>query len=228
MRYLIHECNARKWYVDRFLIPSMLEQGIPTDYISVWLDKENKGNLFSCMESFLDCKNREGGTWHLQDDVIISRDFKKRTFKDFDEVVCGFCGKEISNVEQHGYVWPNRMWFSFPCIYIPNYISYECAEWFYREGQYEERFKERVSKGKSDDYIFLRFLVENHREDVDVINLRPNLVDHIDYILGGSVLNMQRKRDARSAHFVDSDLVEKLREEIKSYDREILLSNDQV
>lgn len=227
MRYLIHACNDRLWYVDEFLIPSMLVQGIERKDISVWLDKESKGNLFSCMDSFLDCGKYNCGTWHLQDDVIIARGFARRTAKDCEEVVCGFCGKEVGpHPEKFGHVQMRHMWFSFQCIYIPNYLAFECADWFYSEGRYEERFKERIAEGKSDDYFWLRFMVENHRDDVDCCNLKPNLVDHVDYLLGGSVINKSRKRDNTSAYFNDHDLIEQLREEIEKRERKVLLSDD--
>ena len=52
MRYLIHTCLQRHWYVKDYLIPSMIAQGIPDEEIQVWLDSERKGNLASCIESF--------------------------------------------------------------------------------------------------------------------------------------------------------------------------------
>lgn len=212
MRYLIHACEERLWYVNEFLIPSLQAQGIPETYIFTWVDAEHKGNLFSCMDSFADCRKFDGGTWHLQDDVIISRRFKQETFKDFDEIRCGYCGKEIGpDITKIGYVSPIRMWFSFQCIYIPNYLACECANWFYNEAIYEERFKERIDRKKSDDYIWQRFVAEHHRDDVDIINLKLNLVDHIDYILGGSVINKNRTRNNTAMYFEDVDLIDDLK-----------------
>ena len=69
MKYMIHACPQRMWYVEEFLVPSMRDQDIRPDEIEIRCDTEGKGNLLSCMESFRDCGERPGGTWHLQDDV---------------------------------------------------------------------------------------------------------------------------------------------------------------
>ncbi len=74
-KYMIHACLARMWYVEEFLIPSMLEQGIEWESITIWNDAQRRGNLIACMDSFLSLAGSDGGTWHLQDDVIICRDF---------------------------------------------------------------------------------------------------------------------------------------------------------
>ena len=41
MKYMIHCCPKRMWYVEEYLIPSMLRQGIDRDSIIIWND--NKG-----------------------------------------------------------------------------------------------------------------------------------------------------------------------------------------
>ena len=51
-KYVIHACQQRKWYVDDYLIPSMLKQGINEDDITIWLDDKHQGNLFACMNCF--------------------------------------------------------------------------------------------------------------------------------------------------------------------------------
>ena len=51
-RYVIHACPDRMWYVDGFLLPSLLEQGICRDDILIWNDEERKGNLWAAMECF--------------------------------------------------------------------------------------------------------------------------------------------------------------------------------
>ena len=75
-RYLIHACPRRMWYVEEYLIPSMLKQGIAKGDIRVYNDKEGEGNLRACMKAFALCEGIPGGTWHLQDDVCICRNFK--------------------------------------------------------------------------------------------------------------------------------------------------------
>ena len=44
-KYLIHCCNDRMWYVKEFLIPSMIKQGISTDDIFIYQDKNKIGNF---------------------------------------------------------------------------------------------------------------------------------------------------------------------------------------
>ena len=67
-KYMIHTCPKRKWYVDEFLVPSMIEQGIDSQDITVYNDENEDGHLMAFMNSWKQLK--EGGTWHLQDDII--------------------------------------------------------------------------------------------------------------------------------------------------------------
>ena len=90
MKYMIHACPKRMWYVGDYLIPSMLAQGIDKGNIIVWNDIDGVGNLASCLASFASCQE-EGETWHLQDDVVICHDFAERTASAPKGVVCGFC-----------------------------------------------------------------------------------------------------------------------------------------
>ena len=45
MNIMIHACDDRMWYVNDFLVPSLLAQGIPKSSIKLWADTEHKGNL---------------------------------------------------------------------------------------------------------------------------------------------------------------------------------------
>ena len=198
-RYLIHACEERMWYVEDYLIPSMYEQGIDT--VDAWVDVDRDGNLQSCMQSFLDCENYGGSTWHLQDDVIISRDFAKRTQEYTDGVVCGFCCNMFEISKSYG------MWYSFPCIHIPDWLAVECAKWFYKPNT-QKQFAGFINRGKCDDEIFMHYCRINHFE---YTNLNPNLVDHVDYLIGGSLTNAQRNyKITRSSYWKDEDLVEQL------------------
>lgn len=191
MKYMIHACQSRLWYVTEYLIPSMKEQGIEPEEIETWLDTEGKGNLISCMDSFRTCNGN--GTWHLQDDVVICSDFAARTKEHDDGIVCGYAyQKDVNRLGPRiGYVAPEDMWWSFPCIRIPDEIAFECAEWFYNWAYRRNEYHEYISAGKYDDYLFLEFLKLRHG-DIQVLNLAPNLVDHIDYLIGGSAINRDR------------------------------------
>ena len=213
MRYMIHACPRRMWYVNDFLIPSMLDQGISREDIIVWNDERGRGNLFSCMDSFASCRGVDGGTWHLQDDVLICRDFAEYT-QEFvgDQVVCGFCFSGYENgTPITGEVYSVLMWqSSFPCIYIPNAIAAECAEWFFKDARYRPEFADWVASRKKDDTFFRTFFVERHRDE-KVINLAPHLVEHVDYIIGGSTINQWRGHTSRGDWFMDDDLVDELK-----------------
>ena len=151
----------------------------------------------------------------MQDDVIICRDFKKRTEKiDSNSVVCGF----VSNADGHIKVAdpdPLNMWWSFPCIYIPNYLAKECAEWYYTTAKYHPKYIGYAKENKYDDAIFREFLIALYPH-VSIVHLRPSLVDHIDYLIGGSVINKQRvSQNNRAAYFEDTDLVDDIKIKIK-------------
>lgn len=218
MHYMIHACEERRWYVYDFLIPSMTKQGISEDDIDVWTDWDHKGNLFSCMDSFGECGKRNASTWHLQDDVIISKDFYKRTKSTNPKhIVCGFCGKAFGpDPFKYGKVPNYEMWFSFPCIHIPDKFAGEFSKWFYEDCINRDRhgIQDRILDGKSDDWFWRRFIRECHPY-TDIYNLKPNLVDHIDHFLGGSIINPKREKDTRAAWFEDLDLVEELGAKLK-------------
>ena len=216
MHYMIHACPQRMWYVDGYLIPSMKAQGIPEEEITVWNDTEGKGNLFSCMESFKTCSGQEGGTWHLQDDVIISRDFAARSREYDDGIVCGFgCLNFGPSMQETGRKPSMFMWYSFQCIRIPNEIAREFTEWFYNDAINRTQYASQVVDRKHDDWFFREFIKERKR-DLWIQNLDPNLVDHIDYLIGGTLINQQRHLQInRSAFFPDQDLVEELKQRLK-------------
>lgn len=218
MRYMIHASPARMWYVREFLIPSLEAQGILPHEIAVWNDDEGKGNLFSCMEAFRRCgETGKFGTWHLQDDVIISRRFRTMTEKTDLGVVCGFgCRNFGPDMEMHGELTAPWMWYSFQCIRIPDSLAGECAEWFFEDAMHRTKYAAQVVDRRHDDWFFREFMLEKHRE-LRIVNLKPNLVDHIDYLIGGTLINrLRRIRVNRAAFFPDGDLVEKLEAELKT------------
>lgn len=61
MNILIHACPQRMWYVYEQLVPSLIAQGAE---VEIWNDKEGKGNLKACMESFA-ARKGDGATWHI-------------------------------------------------------------------------------------------------------------------------------------------------------------------
>ena len=208
-KYLIHACNSRMWYVENFIVPSMIEQGIGEDDITVYNDVNGDG----CLKSFIESSKKHchgNGTWHLQDDIAICRDFKKRTEELDNGIVCGFACTFDTEVKPGKRKVEEGMWWSFPCIRIPDNIMQNCVSWVdtyvWRDPQYGRYVKSK----KYDDLIF-KIFVENYYPTEEVLSLAPNLVDHVDYLLGGSVINKQRTlKDVRSLYWDDTELIQDL------------------
>ena len=217
---MIHACPQRMWYVKEFLVPSMLAQGIREEEIEIRCDTEGKGNLFSCMERFRSCGERaaescdpESGTWHLQDDVLICRDFAERTGAQDSGIVCGFACRNFGpSMQERGRMPVGFMWYSFQCTRIPDSIAGECADWFFSEAQYYPKYQTKVAEKMHDDQFFRDFLAERHG-DLWITNLAPNLVEHIDWLIGGTTINQMRAFKTNRAEFwEDEALVKELEE----------------
>lgn len=184
MEVMIHAYPKRMWYVEQFLVPSLKEQGI-TD-ITIYNDEHREGNLLSCMKSFQLLKG-EGETWHLQDDVVVCSDFAQRAESMPEGIVCGFCS-EVGKEWNPGYQYSENMWYSFPCIKIPNNLAREFAEWFFTDASKNRKYWAWLEGRKFDDSFFRDFLLLRYKT-MKVYNVKPNLVNHIDYMLGGSIAN---------------------------------------
>ena len=216
MRYMVHTFPDRLWYVNDYLIPSMTVQGIDRSDIIVWNDSEYKGNMAACLESFASCEGISGGTWHLQDDIVISPDFAERTKKlDYGVVhgfVCeyaeGFCIHDYNGVQPAIFSW-----YSFPCIRIPNDLAVEFVNWYYETAVHDSSYFEWIRTGKYDDSFWKEFMQEEHG-NMMVLNLKPCLVEHIDWMIGGSRVNPWRGRIARAAFWEHEDLIENLKNEL--------------
>lgn len=218
MAIMIHACPAREWYVNDYLVPSLLEQGIKKNDITVWMDRDGAGNLASCIDSFFYASQMGGETWHLQDDVIISSSFAKRTRDAPPGIVCGFCvdkyeeGNNTTGQTIGRYMWQS----SFPCIKIPDALAGAFVNWYINEAQHREDLRDYVESGKKDDTLFYIFILEKHFA-YPVTNMDPHLVDHVDYIIGGSIINQTRGFIARSSRFHEPHLIEELREKLASH-----------
>lgn len=209
---MIHACNSREWYVRGFLEPSLREQGI--NDITVWLDTDGVGNLASCIESFKKCSEVEGETWHIQDDVVICRDFAERIKEAPEGVVCGFCvdiyeeGQIVEGPTDAEHMWQS----SFPCIKIPNPLAGEFVDWLI-ESQERPEINRLIQTGKKDDTLFWIFIQEE-RKDMNVVNMSPHLVDHVDWLIGGSTINQWREGIVRSCRWNDENLIEELKSKL--------------
>ena len=215
MRVMIHACPERMWYVEEFLVPSLEAQGV--EKITVWNDEKRRGNLHACMDAFASLEG-DCGTWHIQDDVLIARDFAERCRSQASGVVYGFCCPYfLDDPQQTGRVYMEDAWHSFQCVRIPNAWARECAAWFY-SGAWrscpEPDLEALFAANKGDDGFFRNYLLENRGWE-SAVNLRPNLVEHVDILIGGSVLHPWRDYFARAYYWDDADLVKDLRQRLR-------------
>ena len=208
-KYMIHTYPKREWYVQEFLYPSLLKQGIDENNIVIYNDSDGKGNLRACMDAFSKCEG-DGGTWHLQDDVCICKDFKERTELYDEGIVCGFSSEMYDGPGKVGKVTQGRMWFSFPCIRIPNEYARDCAQWVLNYIIGNHVYKRYWEHGVNDDWAF-RFYIQNFHRGDGALNLTPNLVNHIDYLIGGGT-NRMRPKPVVAQYWTDDDLIEALKE----------------
>ena len=216
MEIMIHAVPERMWYVEEFLIPSLEAQG--ADRIRVWNDEQHRGNLRSCMDCFA-AMDGQGGTWHIQDDVLVCRDFVKRCRKHDEGVVYGFCCEYfLDDPDLTGRVYVPDAWHSFQCVRIPDAWARECAAWYF-SGAWRDfadpelPVLQEVNKG--DDAFFHAFLEDRHGTET-AENLKPNLVEHVDLWIGGSVLLHYRDYQAKAHYFEDGDLVLQLRAALRA------------
>lgn len=214
MKVLIHACPKRMWYVERFLMPSLFAQGAD---VEVWNDELTKGNLKSCIESFQARKGNDA-TWHIQDDVLICRDFVERCEKIRTSVAYGFCNERFTDDPDYtGEVNTFNSWHSFQCVRIPDAYARECAKWI-TSGAWQQNASaelKAVFRGNmGDDTFFREFMLAKHSDDI-VTNVAPNLVEHVDFLIGGSILNKMRCFWPRAHYWEDEELVNELKEQMK-------------
>lgn len=214
-KYLIHTNPKRLWYVNDYLIPSLLDQGICRTDVLIYNDHKQQGSLQAYIDSF-DQIDLEGYTWHLQDDIIVSPDFKQVTEeKEADNlIVCGF-NSYYDQKAKCGSVKNDEMWYSFPCIGIPNKVGKDCMEWIQKYMIGNPVYKNYWSSGNCIDWFFKQY-IKSKDTKCRVLNLVPNIVDHVDHLLGGSTLrNTPRVVPARSQYWEYPELVEELKNKLR-------------
>lgn len=221
MKYMIHCCPKRLWYVEEYLIPSMLLQGIKRENIIVWNDDKGVGCLKSWYNSCKYIKENEDlekGIWHLQDDVLICKDFYTRTksVPNNINIRCGFVTEKFNpNGKWNKGLQPiSKGWMSFPCMYIPNKYASEFILWFDTTVIKDGKYKKQYATGKMDDFFFYKYIRQMHHE-IKSMNIVPCLVDHIDYLIGGSSLFDRKGKQNRAFYFDDGWLVDELKEKLK-------------
>jgi len=210
---IIHTCPQRLWYVKDFLIPSLQAQKL--DDIYIVNDKYKIGNLLAFVKSL----EKPIDAYHLQDDVIICKNFAERIKKLDSGIVCGFSSRKFEpDTYIEGITTPEHMGFSFPCIRIPAEVAAHFYKWFHTE-ETKKKYPKMIQTGKMDDFLFKEFLITERPEE-PVNNLNPSLVDHIDYLLGGSTVNKAREgrtKQTRATFFDNPGLAEVLQAKIVLY-----------
>jgi hypothetical protein len=106
------------------------------------------------------------------------------------------------------------MWHSFPCIRIPYKVLQEFVDWV-NSDYVQKRYRAYIIEGKYDDTLFREYMISKHPH-VKVYNLYPNIVDTIDYLIGGSTINKLRSNDLRAAYFRDTELIEELKGKLQN------------
>ena len=208
--YLIHTCKSRAWYVDEFLIPSMKEQGIENIY--VYNDINCEGQIPSIWKSYELIRGKD--TWHLQDDIVISKRFRELTEEHNDGIVCGFCNSYSTGNPGYVSIW--NMWYSMPCIRIPDSIYGHFVSWL-QEPKTQRKYQAFFSENKHDDVLFEFFLKEFYMS-MRMWNISPNLVNHIDHLIGGSLLNKARDKELSyimSKYWDEQDVLDDIEHKLK-------------
>ena len=209
MKVMIHAAPKRMWYVEGFLIPSLRAQGIEPD---VYCDTKGLGNLGAFLDSVRDL--RGDGTWHIQDDVIISSRFAELAEENDTGVCKGFCHIPWEDDPLCcGVVYMPDLWHSFQCVRIPDNYARDFAAWI-DGGNLPSPLDILARRGQHDDYLFSAWANEFHAGET-VRNVKPNMVDHVDWLIGGSILSEWRGYAARSDLWEEEKLVDELKEKLK-------------
>lgn len=216
MRFMIHACPARLWFVEGWLAPELRRQG--AEDVTVWCDEQKIGNLQACRASFAACGG-DGDTWHLQDDVLPASDFVRRAkaLEDRRGVICGFVNENGGpNANLTGEQRGRDVWYSFPCVRIPNGRARALAAWIRDGGDGGTTARSFINRGIGDDWFFRRYM-EMYYPDEPVLHCKPCLVEHIDFPLGGSQCTPWRGYWARAAYWDEPERVDEVTDWIKTH-----------
>ena len=213
MKYIIHACTDRLWYVENYIIPSMTAQGINASDIATVVDEHHLGELEMTMKSFLEQKY---DAWHLQDDILISSKFKKVAESASDTIMCGYCSAYTEG-KPAGLTQVANMWYSFPCIYIPRKYANEVGVWFYNKAYDRPEYQKWIEEKKYSDEFFRTFIKRTY-PDIKVNNVSPNIVEHVDWLIGGSIINNEKTELRRAKYWNEPDIVNELTKQLSKDD----------
>ena len=208
---MIHAAPSRMKYVNEFLKPRLEVQGFRK--IVVWNDVARVGCRESYIESFK-ALSETGHTWHLQDDVLPDRRFHEWATGEWAEypgIICGFGNTHFYNADRFGHAHNcEDMFYSFPCLRIPNQVAKDFLEWFEVAKEKDVNIIEKLPSGKYIDYFFKLFIGNNEKE-IAIYNFFPNIVEHVDEYITGSLINKQREKLAKAMLFEDAEALAELK-----------------
>ena len=103
----------------------------------------------------------------------------------------------------------NDIWYSFPCIRIPNSVLNGFIRWL-NTSEVHNKYRAYIEANKFLDTLFRIYVIQEHSCRL-VHNLYPNIVDNVDYLLGGSTINYQRDKLPVSLYFIEKEKIEELK-----------------
>lgn len=215
MNYLIRATTKRMWYVEKYLIPELESQGCGKLGRNIKIFQDDSGNLSSFMNMckyILSHYKSDDFVWVLQDDVYPCDNFHYMTNKYARTEVNGFCSG-YDNIHLDGIQHTSNSWLSFQCKNFRVDIIELFVKWFFEN--HEKEFGSFVRANKYDDSIYYRF--EKSMNDY-ILNLNPNIVEHVDYLIGGSIVNKNRTPEEaelmKSQNFEDVNKIKALEEKL--------------
>ena len=234
---LIRGTSKRLWYIDKYLMPALLESGVPQEKIHLFVDDKRRGALGSYF-ALADVLPRidSNCVWHLQDDVYPVSNFAKacEELESIcpDGIIAGFWPRNQRHIPegQHGHITgfglkPNREWqlWAFQCIRIPTVVALDSIKWIRDKGEQRAFPKSDCGDLQSlydnnigDDTLFWAYL-ETVWPDEMHYDCEVSLVDHIGEFIGGSLLG---NRIGRARNFPDKDKVDALADEWREIAKE--------
>lgn len=103
-----------------------------------------------------------------------------------------------------------------PCIRIPDYIFGHFVSWM-KEPNTQKKFRHYFNENKHDD-VFLEFFLKENYPELIVWNVAPNMVNHIDHLIGGSLINKDRGKEPSelmATYWDEPKLLREIEEKLK-------------
>lgn len=214
--YVIHTSPKRIDFVNKYMIPCFKRYGIKDIY--VWNDEKMIGQLDAwtdCARWIVEEKSDFCGTWHLEDDVIPCKEFKRlsESLPAMAEIIQGFIteNKDFDFNGTLGVSTVKDLSYGTQCIYIPNsflkgfiqFVDEYVKTYNYRAGQYR--------RGTLYADAVLRAYLRRYHKDATICNPDSCMVEHIDYLIGGRSVKKQKLYTTKARKFDNYYEVERLK-----------------